>query len=121
MQIRVGNETHCQSGGPPAFVRFRAFPASGRGRGGVAPCEPNVFKNAHCPMAPGRSLQIALEGAGRSALATPNPSRLILFWALQALQGGGGGAQGLGIRLFALGGAHWPLATAHSDPLWARL
>ena len=23
--------------------------------------------------------------------------------------GGGGGAQGLGIRLFALGGAHWPL------------
>ena len=29
-------------------------------------------------------------------------------------------AQGLGIRLFAFGGAYWPLATAHSDPLWAR-
>ena len=33
---------------------------------------------------------------------------------------GGGLAQGLGIRLFAFGGAHWPLATAHSDPLWVR-
>ena len=32
---------------------------------------------------------------------------------------GGGLAQGLGIRLFAFGGAYWPLATAHSDPLWA--
>ena len=37
-------------------------------------------------------------------------------------KGGGGGmlAQGLGIRLFAFGGAYWPLATAHSDPLWVR-
>ena len=34
-------------------------------------------------------------------------------------QGGGGLAQGLGIRLFAFDGAYWPLATAHSDPLWA--
>ena len=34
--------------------------------------------------------------------------------------GGGGLAQGLGIRLFAFGGAYWPLATAHSDPLWVR-
>ena len=33
---------------------------------------------------------------------------------------GGGLAQGLGIRLFAFGGAYWPLATAHSDPLWAQ-
>ena len=33
---------------------------------------------------------------------------------------GGGLAQGLGIRLFAFGGAYWPLATAHSDPLWVR-
>ena len=32
----------------------------------------------------------------------------------------GGLAQGLGIRLLAFGGAYWPLATAHSDPLWAR-
>ena len=29
-------------------------------------------------------------------------------------------AQDLGIRLFAFGGAYWPLATAHSDPLWVR-
>ena len=38
------------------------------------------------------------------------------------LFGGGGGdlAQGLGITLFAFGGAYRPLATAHSDPLWAR-
>ena len=33
---------------------------------------------------------------------------------------GGVLAQGLGIRLFAFGSAYWPLATAHSDPLWAR-
>ena len=33
--------------------------------------------------------------------------------------GGGGLAQGLGIRSVAFGGAYWPLATAHSDPLWA--
>ena len=33
---------------------------------------------------------------------------------------GGGLAQGLSIRLFAFDGAYWPLATAHSDPLWAR-
>ena len=38
-----------------------------------------------------------------------------------ALTGAGGGvAQGLGIRLFAFGSAYWPLATAHSDPLWVR-
>ena len=35
-------------------------------------------------------------------------------------RGRGGVAQGLGIRLFAFGGAHWPLATAHSDPPCAR-
>ena len=41
-------------------------------------------------------------------------------------KGWGGGrqggvlAQGLGIRLFAFGGAYWPLTTAHSDPLWAE-
>ena len=35
-------------------------------------------------------------------------------------RGGGGVAQSLGIRLFAFGGTYWPLATAHSDPLWAR-
>ena len=34
-------------------------------------------------------------------------------------EGGGGVAQGLNIRLCAFG-AYWPLATAHSDPLWAR-
>ena len=33
---------------------------------------------------------------------------------------GGDLAQGLGIRLFAFGGAYWPVATAHSDPLWVR-
>ena len=33
---------------------------------------------------------------------------------------GGGVAQGLGMRLFAFGGAYWPPATAHSDPLCPR-
>ena len=42
--------------------------------------------------------------------------------SIEPLAGGGGGgvAQGLGIGLYAFGGAYWPLATAHSDPLWAR-
>ena len=34
--------------------------------------------------------------------------------------GGGGLAQGHGVSLFAFGGAYWPLALAHSDPLWVR-
>ena len=34
--------------------------------------------------------------------------------------GGGGGAQGHGFTLFAFGSANWPLATAHSDPLWIQ-
>ena len=34
--------------------------------------------------------------------------------------GGGGLARGHGVGMFAFGGAYWPLATAHSDPLWAR-
>ena len=34
--------------------------------------------------------------------------------------GGGGLARGLGICVFAFGGAYWPLATAHSDPVWAQ-
>ena len=43
------------------------------------------------------------------------------MWPNILRSGGGGGlAQGLSIRLFAFGGAYWPLATAHSDPLWAR-
>ena len=33
---------------------------------------------------------------------------------------GGSLARGHGAGLFAFGGAHWPLATAHSDPLWVR-
>ena len=47
----------------------------------------------------------------------------VAYWGtlLLCCSGGGGGvAQGLGIRLFAFGCAYWPLATAHSDPLWAR-
>ena len=33
---------------------------------------------------------------------------------------GGGGGRGHGVGLFAFGGAYWPLATAHPDPLWVR-
>ena len=47
---------------------------------------------------------------------------LFFFFGIFPLFGQGGGwAQGLGIRLFAFGGAYWPLTTAHSDPLWARM
>ena len=35
-------------------------------------------------------------------------------------EGGGGLARGQGVGLFAFGGAYWPLALAHSDPLWDR-
>ena len=34
--------------------------------------------------------------------------------------GGGRLARGHGFGLFAVGGAYWPLATAHSDPSWVR-
>ena len=34
--------------------------------------------------------------------------------------GVGGLARGHGVGLFAFGGAYWPLALAHSDPLWVR-
>ena len=34
--------------------------------------------------------------------------------------GGGGVARGHGVGLFAFGGAYWPLATVHSDPLWSE-
>ena len=34
--------------------------------------------------------------------------------------GGGGLARGHGVGLLAFGGAYWPLATAHPDPLWVR-
>ena len=56
----------------------------------------------------------------------PNIGRSVLLRrssgdrACPSPKGGGGLAQGLGIRLFAFGGAYWPLATAYSDPLWAR-
>ena len=32
----------------------------------------------------------------------------------------GGLARGHGVSLFAFGGAYWPLALAHSDPLWVQ-
>ena len=51
-----------------------------------------------------------------SCLTTPGVGRL----RDGPLRVGGALAQGLGIRLFAFGGAYWPLATAHPDPLWAR-
>ena len=39
------------------------------------------------------------------------------LWRARGERAAGGGlAQGLGIGLFAFGGAYWPLATAHSDP-----
>ena len=43
-------------------------------------------------------------------------------WSLWSGGGSGGGglARGHGVALFAFGGAYWPLALAHSDPLWAR-
>ena len=35
-------------------------------------------------------------------------------------RGGGGGTRPWWLALLACGGAHWPLATAHSDPPWPR-
>ena len=62
-------------------------------------------------------------GLQRSGVDRPLcSSRARLPKAFIAYEGGreGGSAQGLGIRLFAFGSAYWPLATAHSDPLWVR-
>ena len=39
------------------------------------------------------------------------------LWETPVRRGRGGG---VGTRLFAFGGAYWPFATAHSDPLWVR-
>ena len=50
--------------------------------------------------------------------AAPGPEGGGGYW--KGLEGGGRLAQGLGIGLCAFGGAHWPLTTAHSDPLWVR-
>ena len=58
------------------------------------------------------------QGSGVGAVIGQCFCRVLDFSA--ALAGGGGGGVGLGIRLFAFGGAYWPLATAHSDPLWVR-
>ena len=53
-------------------------------------------------------------------VSRPDPSDA-LTWPTEHSGGRGGGlAQGLGIRLFAFGGAYWPVAPAHSDPLWVR-
>ena len=64
------------------------------------------------------------EGGGAQFSSKPQPPAA---WAWGSEGGGGlwhesegGLAQGLGIQLFASGGAYWPLATAHSDSLWAR-
>ena len=55
------------------------------------------------------------QGLGISALGRGvwHKASVLALWK-------GGLAQGLSIRLFAFGGAYWPLATAHSDPLWVR-
>ena len=53
------------------------------------------------------------------------PAMVPLVWGGRGPEGGGGVhggglARGHGVGLCAFGGAYWPLATAHSDPLWAR-
>ena len=54
----------------------------------------------------------------RSGQHTHPESAVAKVWCGESTARGGGGGleQGLVIRLF--GGAYWPLATAHSDPLW---
>ena len=50
------------------------------------------------------------------------PPNVVGGWALGTPKREGGGvlARGNGVGLFAVGGAYWPLALAHSDPLWVR-
>ena len=69
----------------------------------------------------GRRLEEVAKAVGGSYCRLQMPLKLALAvrgtvagHRLDALVGGGGG---LGIRLFAFGGAYWPLATAHSDPV----
>ena len=42
------------------------------------------------------------------------------FWGTGLGATGGWVARGHGVGLFAFGGAYWPIATAHSDPLRVR-
>ena len=58
---------------------------------------------------------------GGGCRAGCDPKGCPSFGGLLLLLGGGGGvARGHGFGWFAFGGAYWPLATAHSDPLWVR-
>ena len=56
----------------------------------------------------------------RGSIRPPAPPFLELKRRLSPIEGGGGLARGNGVSLFAFGGAYWPLALAHSDPLWAE-
>ena len=70
----------------------------------------SVETHHHCPVPRTNPSNVSVSGSD-----IPDP--------LQDLDKGGGGvlAQGHGVGLFAFGGACWPLAAAHCDPLWARM
>ena len=51
--------------------------------------------------------------------ASHQPRHEHTFWHV-CHTGRGALARGHGVGLFAFGDAYWPLATAHSDPLWVR-
>ena len=92
-------------------------PLTKRATGGAADCGWKVLGRAeHCP-APG-----ALEGAELpvNALRRRGPEGYTAHRPLLELRGKEGLARGHGVGLFAFGGAYWPLAPAHSDPLWVR-
>ena len=76
--------------------------------------------SAKSPHTSGRCCGLRWRGGGGGARSLQVQRFAVDFRESVYLSGGGGLAQGLGIRLFAFGGAYWPLATAHSDPLWAR-
>ena len=81
--------------------------------GGCATAAPGLSL-LHCPVSGphgGRRRPSPLAKGVQAAVGDPSP---------RAPGAGGGLAQGLGIYLFAFGGAYWPLTTAHSDPPWAQ-
>ena len=102
---------HCPGHSGPENDTIRPPPG---GLPATAQC-PSPSLSAHFP-----GVGAPLCHAMREEWYLPNPFKTPNVVTPPPPPRGGVLAQGLGIRLIAVGGAYWPLATAQSDPLWPR-